>query len=66
MKKITESQQWMIDHPDDEPPPVKSGGAFHAWRIKRGIGASAQWAQARREWRAANAAAIAKRPPSAQ
>jgi hypothetical protein len=58
MKKISASKQWMIDHPDDVPCP-KSGGAAYWWRVKRGIGASADWARAKREWRAAHAADVA-------
>ena len=35
-KKLSRTQQWMRDHPNDEPPPSTGGGAL-AWRRKRGL-----------------------------
>jgi hypothetical protein len=39
-KKLTATQQWMIDHPNDTPCPLQPHGAA-AWRKARGIGANA-------------------------
>ena len=42
-KKLSKSQQWEIDHPDDEPCPKGAPGDYHArraareWRKARGI-----------------------------
>jgi hypothetical protein len=33
-RKLSKTQQWLRDHPHDEPPP-KSGGGALAWREKR-------------------------------
>jgi hypothetical protein len=35
-KKLSRTQQWLLDHPDDVPPPTSGGGAL-AWRRKRGL-----------------------------
>ena len=36
-KKLSKTAQWMLDHPDDTPPPKGNGGAAEAWRMKRGL-----------------------------
>jgi hypothetical protein len=55
MKKgKTLTEQWMEEHPNDEPCPQPHNGlAAHAWRLKRGIGASAAWAREKQARRAA-------------
>jgi hypothetical protein len=35
-KKLSPSQQWMVDHPDDVPCPLTPCAA-KAWRMKRGL-----------------------------
>jgi hypothetical protein len=50
-RKLSLAEQWMRDHPDDEPCP-KSGGAAYWWRMKRGIGASPKWAETKRKLKA--------------
>jgi hypothetical protein len=36
MRKLSLTQQWMIDHPDDEPCP-RNHSAAQRWRRKRGL-----------------------------
>ena len=36
MKKLSTTQKWMQDHPDDVPCP-RMPAAAKAWRIKRGL-----------------------------
>jgi hypothetical protein len=36
-KKLSAAAQWMIDHPNDEPPPSNDILAAREWRIKRGL-----------------------------
>jgi hypothetical protein len=49
MAKLSKTAQWMLDHPDDIPPP-KSGGGARAWRIARGL--DGEWGRFKRDQRA--------------
>jgi hypothetical protein len=58
MAKLSKTQQWMKDHPDDKPCPNDPDSA-KAWRFKRGIGCGA--ATNRALWEKYSAAMAEKR-----
>jgi hypothetical protein len=51
MAKLSKTAQWMLDHPEDTPPP-SGHEAARQWRIKRGL--DGHWDRLKKEWRDAN------------